>query len=280
MRSFDVDQSYTGNGSEQHVLLNRSNTVPNLNEQNGLKRESAQVAPLTANSILKRLPTGLLKKLQQQTRKVTFSGGEYIYRPDEEIDWIYFPETTAISELHILEDGRTIEVSLTGREGAVGLPSIYWPDSSTNWVQVCAPGTAVKIKRDVLRKETRPIEWINEIFFNSIGSYIAQVSQKVACNAHHTVEERFSSWLLMLNDKCSAHRLKLTQEHIARVLGVYRPSVTCIAQGMRDRGLIDYVRGNIVILNRPGLLEISCSCYSDLSAMQVNKPHGIGIKWA
>lgn len=280
MRSFNIEPGYTENSSDRGLLLNRNNGIQSVNEQGGLKRESAQPAPLTANRVLKQLPGALLKKLQPQTRKVTFSGGEYIYRPDEEVDWIYFPETTAISELHILEDGRTIEVSLTGREGVVGLLSLYWPDRAANWVQVCAPGTAVKIKRDVFRKETRSIDWINDIFFNSMSSYLAQVSQKVACNAHHTVEERFAAWLLMLNDRCSAHRLKLTQEHIARVLGVYRPSVTCIAQGMRDRGLIDYVRGNIVILDRNGLMERSCSCYSDLSAMQTNQPMGIGLKWA
>jgi len=85
----------------------------------------------------------------------------------------------------------------------------------------------------------------------------------VACNAHHSVEERFSTWLLMLQDRCPVHRLKLTQEHIARVLGVYRPSVTCIAQEMRERRLIDYVRGNIVIADREGLKKRSCSCYTD-----------------
>ena len=280
MRSYNIDQRPTNNGLGSRPVLDRNSGIQNLNEHNGLSRETSQPTQLTVNRILKQMPVALLKKLQPHMRKVTFSGGEYIYRPDEEVDWVYFPETTAISELHILEDGRTIEVSLTGREGAVGLPAVYWPDRLTNWVQVCTPGTAMKIKRDALRKESRGVEWVNDIFFNSISSYIAQVSQKVACNAHHTVEERFSAWLLMLHDRCSAHRLKLTQEHIARVLGVYRPSVTCIAQDMRERGLIDYVRGNIVIVDRPGLIERSCSCYLDLSSAVIDQSAGIGMRWA
>jgi CRP-like cAMP-binding protein len=167
--------------------------------------------------------------------------------------------------LQILEDGRTIEVSVTGCEGAVGLLSIFCTDRSTNWVQVSAPGTAIKITRDALEKETRGSEWANSVFFSSIQDRIQQLSQKVACNAHHSVEERFSTWLLMLEERSGTSRLKLTHEHVARVLGVYRPSVTCIAQRMRDAGLIDYVRGYVVILDRDGLRKRCCGCYRELS---------------
>jgi len=280
MRSFNIEQGHRENGMNSRPLMNGENSSHNRGEQNGLRADAVQPATFSANRILKQLPIALLKKLQPQTRKVSFSGGEYIYRPDEEMEWIYFLETTAISELKILEDGRTIEVSITGRESAVGLPAVFWPGRSANWIQVCTPGTAIKVKRDVLKKETRGADWVNGLFHGAINAYIEQVSQKVACNAHHTVEERFSAWLLMLHDRCSAHRLKLTQEHIARVLGVYRPSVTCIAQEMRGGGLIDYVRGNIVILDRDGLMDRSCACYTDLSAMNFDRIPELDVKWA
>jgi CRP-like cAMP-binding protein len=217
----------------------------------------------SSNHLLRQIPAPQLSRLRPHLRKATFDGGEFIYRPDEEIEWIYFPETAAISELQVLEDGRTIEVSLTGREGAVGLAGLHWPARSINWVQVTAAGTATKIKREYLKKELDRAEWINGVFHAAMHSYIGQISQKVACNAHHSVEERFSSWLLMLHDRCATRRLKLTQEHIARVLGVYRPSVTCIAQDLRQHGLIDYVRGNIIIVDREGLKERSCGCYAE-----------------
>lgn len=280
MGSFNFDQGHTGNGVARQPLINGNGNIQSLSDHNGLRRDGMQSSPLSVNGLLKQLPITLLKKLQPHTRKITFSGGEYICRPDEDTDWIYFPETTAISELQILEDGRTIEVSLSGPEGAVGLPSLFWQGRSANWVQVCTPGAAVKIKRDAMRKEIRGADWVHSLFFGSISSYIAQISQRVACNAHHTVEERFSTWLLMLHDRCCVNRLKLTQEHIARVLGVYRPSVTCIAQDMRERRLIDYVRGNIVIADREGLMEQSCSCYSELSTTAIDHPQEMGIRWA
>lgn len=279
MNSFTIDHGQTEADITPRALLNRSSVIQEQGERQFVPRDH-QPAIISSNSLLRQVPTALIRKLQMHTRKATFSGGEFIYRPDEEIDWIYFPETTAISELQILEDGRTIEVSITGSESAVGLPALFRPGRSANWVHVCTAGSAIKIKRDVLRKETHGSDWVNNLFFGSISSYIAQISQKVACNAHHTVEERFSTWLLMLQDRCAAHRLKLTQEHIARVLGVYRPSVTCIAQRMRDDGLIDYVRGNIVILDRKGLLDRSCSCYSDLATAGREQHRQAELRWA
>jgi len=231
---------------------------------NGAFRTTEPVsAQSSQNELLKKFPAGILRKLEPHFKKVTLSSGEFLYRPDEKMDWLYFPETAVVSELQILEDGRTIEVSITGREGAIGMLSLFCPGRAANWVQVCGPGVARKINREVMRKETRDSEWLDLLFHEHIQNYIQQISQKVACNAHHSVEERFCTWLLMLQDRTSSSRLKLTQEHIARVLGVYRPSVTCIAQQLRDRQLIDYVRGNIVILDQEKLRERGCGCYAE-----------------
>jgi CRP-like cAMP-binding protein len=264
MGSFNYEQGRTANGYSERPVLNGHNRSDRVAEfaKNDLERHRQMLMP--ANHLLQRIPSGILKKLGPYTRKVVFSGGEFISRPDEDIEWIYFPESTAISELHILEDGRTIEVSLTGREGAVGLYALNWPGSSANWMQVSTPGTAIKIKRDALRRETAGLDWVTRVFNESMHAYYAQISQKVACNAHHSVEQRFATWLLMLNDRCATDRLKLTQEHIARVLGVYRPSVTCIAQSMRDRGIIDYRRSSISIRDRDVLKEVGCGCYSEI----------------
>jgi len=219
--------------------------------------------PAFSNFLLRSLPFSSLRRLQPHIKRVTLTAGEFISRPDEPVEWIYFPETTALSELQILEDGRTIEASITGYESAVGLGTLFWPGRGANWVQASIPGTVVKVKRDELQHLVSETDRLSGIFHRSIQAYIRQLSQKVACNAHHSVEERFSVWLLMLQDRCNANRLKLTQEQIARVLGVYRPSVTCIAQSLRDAGLIDYVRGNIIILDREALRERGCGCYSE-----------------
>jgi CRP-like cAMP-binding protein len=262
-----------GDVEDHNIKLTGSNAEVNLRHRpRGLvdarmneteTDRSSLLAALPMNKLLVHLPTSILIGLHPKMKKVELDGGEFMYRPDENVEWIYFPETTAISELQILEDGRTIEVSMTGRESAVGLPFISMPGRSANWVQASAPGNAIKIRRDVLFSEISSDLGALNSFNSAVQSYVRQISQKVACNAHHSVLERFSTWLLMMRDRCTSAQLKLTQEYIARVLGVYRPSVTCIAQEMRKAGLIDYVRGNIVILDREGLKERSCGCYQE-----------------
>lgn len=257
MRNYQLERRPLGDTPQAPLDYFSDRTVrfPRNNEQ----------MPVLSNILLKSLPFSALKRLQPHIKKVALAGGEFINRPDERVEWIFFPETTVISELQILEDGRTIEVSITGYESAVGVSSLFWPGSSANWVQASVPGMVVKIKRDELQSVVSEAARLNGVFHQALQTYIRQLSLKVACNAHHSVEERFSTWLLMLQDRCSAQRLKLTQEQIARVLGVYRPSVTCIAQNLRDAGLIDYVRGNIVILDRDGLRERGCGCYSEIA---------------
>ena len=96
--------------------------------------------------------------------------------------------------------------------------------------------------------------------------YIRQISQRAICNMYHSVKERLCTWLLLVQDRCGKKTLKLTHEQIARILGVYRPSVTCIALEMRKDNLIDYSRGGLSIRNREKMEDSACDCYLELAA--------------
>jgi CRP-like cAMP-binding protein len=181
------------------------------------------------------------------------------------VDYIYFPETAVICQYQMLEDGRTIEIALTGKESAVGIPSVFAPCDAINWTQVCTDGTALKIESEFFRIAAGREGAVKALFNDHLNSYIRHISLKVICNTHHSVEERLCSWLLMLSDRVGTASLKLTQEQVARVLGVYRPSVTCIARSLRDRGLIDYVRGKITVRNRQELVRAACACYGNFA---------------
>ncbi|MFN6965059.1 MAG: Crp/Fnr family transcriptional regulator [Pyrinomonadaceae bacterium] len=227
--------------------------------------ETTIASEVSDNAVLRHIPLATLKRLQPHLKRVELALDEFLYRPDEAMDVVYFPETAVISEFQILDDGRTIEVAMTGGEGAVGLLSIFSDCRAANWTQACAPGAVLKIQAEVLRRELTSNDAAQPVISTVIGSYVRQIAQKAACNAHHSVEERLCTWLLMLQDRCRTDRLRLTQEHVARVLGVYRPSVTCIAQALRDDGLIDYVRGYIIVKDRERLESRCCGCYAEFS---------------
>jgi CRP-like cAMP-binding protein len=218
------------------------------------------------NGILTGLPRSVFDKISPHLRPVDMRRDEYLYQPEDRIEYIYFPETAVFSEYQMLDDGRTIEIALMGRESVIGLTSAFSQCGAVNWTQVCIEGTVLKIESEFVRRVVGVESAVKALLNNQINSYIRHISHKVICNTHHSVEERLCTWLLMLGDRCGME-LKLTQEQIARVLGVYRPSVTCIARSLRTRGLIDYVRGKLIIQNRAKLINAACSCYGEFSAV-------------
>jgi CRP-like cAMP-binding protein len=210
------------------------------------------------------IPSSLMSKVRPLLKLTMLIKDDYLYQQDDRVDFIYFPETAVISEFQMLADGRTIEVAVTGAESAVGISSVWSNSPAVNCAQVCVGGTAYRIEANILEKElaySRPLQrWLHD----QINSYIKQISQKVICNTHHAVEERFCTWLLMLQDRSKKNKFNLTQEYIAGVLGVYRPSVTCMAKSLREKSAIDYVRGQIFITDRQKLKKMSCACYTEL----------------
>ena len=227
----------------------------------------------SVDGVLAKMSPDLYKRLRPFLREVTLEKDEYLYQQDDHVDSVYFPQTAVISEFQILEDGRTIEVAITGSEGAVGVTSAFSSCAATSCTQVCVPGTVWKIKSEVLEREIAINPELSRLLHDQINLNIRQLSQKIICNTYHSLEQRFCTWLLEMTQRCRNNRLQVTQEHVARVLGVHRPSVTYIAQELRDLKLIDYRRGRIIVTNREGLKDHACHCYSENRASSAGLLH-------
>jgi CRP-like cAMP-binding protein len=157
-----------------------------------------------------------------------------------------------------------VEIAITGREGAVGLSALFCSSRVANCTQISQAGSAVRIESSVLVKMARLNPDLARFLTPHVDQYIRQISQRAICNMYHSVKERLCTWLLMVEDRCGKKTLKLTHEQIARTLGVYRPSVTCIALEMRKNKLITYSRGGLSINDRAKIEEAACSCYMEL----------------
>jgi CRP-like cAMP-binding protein len=219
----------------------------------------------TINRAMTEFPPALFRRIAAVSRRVELGADQLIFSPGDKIEWIYFPETAVLSELKVFEDGRTIESSMIGPEGIAGLTAVLAPAVASNWLQVTAAGNAIRIDRILLQKIIGQNEQALAAFQGSVSQHIKQITVRAACNAYHSVRERFSTWLLMLNDRCAGEKLRLTHEQCARSLGVYRPSITCIAQELRSEGVIDYSRGSIVIADLSRLKQACCECYFELA---------------
>ena len=228
-----------------------------------------KVKTSSANLSIEAINNKFLKGLPERTRHSIFSlmetiyldGGEYIYQPEDKSGYLYFLESAVVSEFQILEDGKTVEVAITGNEGVVGITSVFSSQPALNWSQTLISGKARRIGASVFRREITACAHFQEILCDYTNSYIAQISRKVVCGSFHPLEKRLCCWLLTLDD-CCGDDLLLTQEQIARSLGVHRPSITLVTQSLREQGIIDYTRGKVRILDRQSLEAAACECYS------------------
>ena len=222
--------------------------------------------PMTSNVLVRSLLEASAGEFPLPVKHSILTKGEFLFQQDDAVEYIYFPETAVISEFRLLEDGRMVEIAITGREGALGIPSLFGPCLAANCAEVSHSGTALKVETSLVKRQIAINSAMTLLMYDHLNHYIRQISQKAICNMYHSVEKRFCSWLLMLQDRTQRDLLKLTHEEIARILGVYRPSVTYIALELRKKGIIDYSRGGISIRDRVELEKLACDCYAELAA--------------
>jgi CRP-like cAMP-binding protein len=165
-----------------------------------------------------------------------------------------------------LEDGTQAEVGLVGREGMIGLPLVTGVHTAFVEGFVQANGSAWRIDAQAFRGALDEEPSLRSLLFRYLEAMVAQVSQTAACNGRHDLEQRLARWLLMAHDRAESDDLQITQEFLALMLCVYRPSVSVTASTLQRAGMIRYGRGHITILDRDALEATSCDCYRVVKA--------------
>lgn len=199
----------------------------------------------------------LLPKLEH----VALTRGQVIYQADQEIEDVYFPEDAVVSMVDSMDDGRTVEVGLIGREGIVGinivLSGVVTPDKAI--VQLA--GGAMRMTSKDLRKEMRFGSPLQRLLLVYTRAFLAVISQSVACCQYHSVEQRLARWLLTMNDYVGSREFLTDHKSIALMLGVRREGVTEAAGKFQTGALISCRRGHISVLDGRGLSSKACECY-------------------
>ena len=186
--------------------------------------------------------------------------GRVLYEPGEPIAHAYFPIAGVISIVSEMDQG-TVEVGTVGREGMLGIPILLYSRSLATRAFMQVPGHGWRIPAEQLLEVTRERPAVSRLLHRYIQALFDQVTQSVACNRLHTLEERCARWLLMVHDRVGDETLPLKQAFLADMLGVHRPAVTLAAGALQKAGLIRYSRGKVHVLDRPGLLQAACPCY-------------------
>jgi CRP-like cAMP-binding protein len=213
------------------------------------------------NDLLRALLNSDYRHISSKLEQVDLKLGEVVYKADQRIDYVYFPETAVVAMVDTTDDGRTVEVGIIGHEGMVGinifLGCLVTPDKAI--VQI--PGGAMRMKTTDLRKELRFGGSLQRLLLRYTQVLLAVISQSVACSQHHELRQRLARSLLTMHDHAESNEFVMSQGYIAAMLGVRREGVTHAAREFQAAGLITYSRARINILNEAGLKEESCECY-------------------
>lgn len=222
--------------------------------------------PATQNRLLAALPRPEYERLAPHMETVSFEQGQSLYETDEPIEYAHFPLTGVISMIVTTRDGSTVEVGLVGREGFVGHQPMLGMESAPYGAINQIPGYALRIRSGTLKAEFDRGGRLQAVMHRNIQAQIVQMAQAAACNRLHEVNERLARWLLMMHDRAETDKLPLTHEFLSQMLGANRATVSLTAGIFQQAGLIRYARGVVSILNREGLENIACECYSVVKA--------------
>jgi CRP-like cAMP-binding protein len=213
------------------------------------------------NHLLAALPPAARERIYPQLRLVEMPLGKVLYEPGDLLRHVYFPVDCIVSLLYVMESGASAEISVVGNEGLIGIALFMGGETTPSRAVVQSAGTAYQLVGQTLKDEFHRNGGMQVLLLRYTQSLITQMAQTAVCNRHHSVDQQLCRWLLLSLDRLSSNRLVMTQELIANMLGVRREGVTDAAGKLQKLGVIQYARGQITVLDRPKLEELSCECY-------------------
>jgi CRP-like cAMP-binding protein len=213
------------------------------------------------NYLLRALPAGESERLFPNLELVTMSLGQVLYESGSKLRHVYFPTTSIVSLLYVMEDGASAEIAVVGNEGLVGVALFMGGETTPSRSVVQSAGHAYRLKGQFLKDEFTRAAALQHLLLRYTQALLTQMAQTAVCNRHHSVDQQLCRWLLLSLDRLPSNKLTMTQELIANMLGVRREGVTEAAGKLQVAGLIQYSRGQITVLDRPGLERAACECY-------------------
>jgi CRP-like cAMP-binding protein len=213
------------------------------------------------NHLLAALPPSDYERISVSLELIPMGLGDVLYEPGAQLRHVYFPTTSIVSLLYVMEDGASAEIAVVGNEGILGVSLFMGGETTPSRAVVQSAGHGYRLEAALLKGEFGRFGPTMHLLLRYTQALITQMAQTAVCNRHHAVDQQLCRWLLLSLDRLSSNELRMTQELIANMLGVRREGVTEAAGKLQDAGLIDYRRGRITVLDRPGLEARTCECY-------------------
>jgi len=213
------------------------------------------------NRLLAALPDAEWARWLPQLEPIDLPLGKVLYESGSKLTHVYFPTSSIISLLYVMEDGASAEIAVVGDEGIVGISLFMGGESTPSRAVVQSAGKGFRLNASLMLQEFNRAGPVLHLLLRYTQALITQMSQTAVCNRHHSLDQQLCRWLLLSLDRLQSDELVMTQELIANMLGVRREGVTEAAGHLQKAGLIRYQRGRITVLDRPKLEQRACECY-------------------
>ncbi len=217
------------------------------------------------NFIIKSVGEKTLRQIEPELEKIEMPLSKLLNQSWSQISHVYFPETSVISVVSLLENGNGVESGIIGKEGVLGATSIFAGEISLGEATVQLGGEGWRMKVSVFKNLFENNVEFRKTILAYVFTFVAQITQNALCLCYHSIEKRLARCLLMFQDRAESEKLVLTQEFLAEMLGVHRPSVSKSANKLQSMNLISYTRGIVKIIDRKGLENFSCECYKTIT---------------
>jgi CRP-like cAMP-binding protein len=227
--------------------------------------ESARRGP-RQNHLLDALPADVYARIGRHLEPVAMKLGDVLYESGGRLRYVYFPTTSVLSLLNVMENGSSAEIAIVGNEGILGISLFMGGETTPSRALVQCAGVGFRLKAQLLKDEFGRAGSMQRLLLRYTQALITQMAQTAVCNRHHSVDQQLCRWLLLSLDRLASNKISMTQQLIADMLGVRRVSVNQAAGQLQNAGLIRYYRGVITVIDRPGLEARSCECYRVVKA--------------
>ncbi|MBV9559501.1 MAG: Crp/Fnr family transcriptional regulator [Bradyrhizobium sp.] len=167
------------------------------------------------------LPPREFEALRQHIKSVETVKGAVLAEAGRPLGEIYLPHGGAISLVVTLSEGHMVEIAMVGRDGMVGAAESL--------------GDGVSVTDAV-------------VLFRSRATRL-------------TPSKRMSRWLLRANELRDGETRPMTQELLARMIGVQCNAISIAAHGLQQARVISYSRGQIEVDDVDALQRSACECH-------------------
>ncbi len=214
------------------------------------------------NHLLAALPPEVQQRLFPYLELEYIPVGKVLYEPGHPLSKVYFPIDSIVSLLYMMESGASAEIAKVGNEGVIGIAVFMGGASTTSQALTQSAGRAYSLTAPPLLEEFNRNSELRMLLLRYTQSLITGMAQTAVCNRHHAIDQQLCRWLLLSLDRLQGSTLTMTHELIANMLGVRREGVSEAAGELQKLGVIKYKRGQITVLDRPRLEQLSCECYA------------------